>query len=59
MKHKKWLSLLLTVVMALSLVPATVMADGGKDEIEIQTEEIESEGTYTFGDVSGDSDRTV
>lgn len=56
MKRRKLLSLLLTVAMAISLIPATVMADDDeKESIEIETVYVEGE-TVTLEDVADDSD---
>ena len=56
MKRRKLLSLLLTVAMAISLIPATVMADDDeKESIEIETVYVEGE-TVTLEDMADDSD---
>ena len=57
MKHKKrLLSLLLTISMAISLIPATVMADGEADDPVIGSDEIVGEEKYTSEDGSSNND---
>ena len=57
MKHNKnFLSLLLTVCMAVSLIPATVMADGDKQGSTEITQEPVKEQKITSEDVPGNSD---
>ena len=56
MKRRKLLALILTVAMAISLIPATVMAEGDeKESVEIETVYVEGE-TVTLEDVADDSD---
>ncbi|MBR5973949.1 MAG: hypothetical protein IK020_02080 [Clostridiales bacterium] len=55
MKRRKLLSMLLTVAMAISLIPATIMADDEKPEIEVE-DTYSIEGTVSLDDTTDNSD---
>ena len=56
MKHKKWLSLLVTVAMAMSLIPATVLADDdSQDPVTVEDTPTVVE-TVSLDDTSDDSE---